>query len=403
MLIRKQIWLVVVIGFILNIYAAPQKVLTKKYSFKLPEVKEQANNTSRVVLENTIPDNTPGKPALPQYRDSFQIPFGYDIQDISVIREDIKTIDLISPVEWGLPAYKPGEQPIYCDPDPLVYLSDKLYPAANSHQWRTDPTDDTTLLSVTFFPLRYNPLQRQLHCCASATIYITLVEKKANISVLFEKLDASPSPLDSTERCDYLIISTSNLIERAAAPYDFEALLSVRRDSGFFTKLLPVEWIYDNYAGLDQPEQIRHFLQDAHEKWELKYLLIAGTHQLIPTRKLYLNFTVFINTYTEEIPADHIYYGCMGGSYDGNGNGRYGEYNDGDGGGDVDLTAEILVGRFPVENEVELAHMVRKTLRHEEAVSSDTFNNGFISEKVDFGNIVYALPFMEEIRNGSTT
>ena len=403
MLIKREILLVAVTGLIINIYAAPHNFITKKYNFNLPEIIEQANNTCRVILDNSIPDNTPSCPTLPQFGVSFEIPDGYEVEDVTLITDGIKTVQLISPVEWGQPPYKPGDQPLFCDPDPLIYLSNELYPVNNAIEWRTDPTGTDTLFSLHFAPLQYNPLERKLLCSTSVTVHISLIEQKANINELMQKLDLSASPLDPTEHYDYLIISTSNMIARAAPPYDFDALLSVRRNAGFITKLLPVEWIYNNYTGADQPEQIRHFLQDAHAIWGLKYLLIAATHQLIPTRKLYIAVPTFGFTYTEEIPADHIYYGCMTGSYDGNGNGRYGEYNDGDGGGDVDLTAEIMTGRFPVENQVELSHMIRKTLCHEDALKASLFNNGFISEKVDFGNIVYGEPFMEEIRNGSTT
>jgi len=277
-------------------------------------------------------------------------------------------------------------------------MSDELYPAGNALRWRSDPTDGSTLCSVSFAPLQYNPLAMQLLGSTGMTVHLSLRESKADVTPLIGKLNSPPSPLDPEERCDYLIISTSNLIARSEPPFDFNALLAARRRSGYNCRLLPVELIYANYAGADPPAKIRDFLQDAHALWGLKYLLIAGTHQMIPSRKLYISVPSFAIT-----SSDHIYYGCMDGSYDGNGNGRYGEYNDGDGGGDVDLTAEILTGRFPVANEVELAHMVRKTLRHQEASREEFFNNGFISEKVDFGTIVYAEPFMEEIRNGSST
>jgi len=400
---KKEIWFVVATGFILNIDAAPLKFITRSYDFDLPEIIEQADSSCRVVLDNTVPENIPGQPLLPHFRTSFEIPDGYEVETVTLIRGDIRTVPLTSPVEWGQPVYKPGDQPLFCAPDPLIYLSDELYPAANALRWRCDPTDGSTLFSISFAPLQYQPRAGKLHCSAGVTVHLSLIESRADSMQLIQKLNAPPSPLDPEERCDYLIISTSNLIARAAPPYDFNALLAVRRRSGFITRLISVEWIYANYAGADPPARIRRFLQDAHALWGLKYLLIAGTHQLIPARKLYISVPAFFLTYTDEIPSDHIYYGCMEGSYDGNGNGRYGEYNDGDNGGDVDLTAEILTGRFPVANEIELAHMIRKTLRHEEAVKEEFFHNGFISEKVDFGTIVYAEPFMEEIRNGSST
>ncbi|MDD2600991.1 MAG: C25 family cysteine peptidase, partial [Kiritimatiellae bacterium] len=403
MISKKELWIVAAISAVFSTGAAPQKTITKTFNFKVPQIIEQADNTCRVAQENTIPNNIPGEPILPQFGASFNLPDGYEVEAVTLLRGKTQPIALTSQVEWGQPFFKPGDPPLFCAPDPLIYLSHELYPANNALQWRCDPTDGSTLFSLSFAPLQYNPLATRLLCSASVTAHITLTEKPRAAIDPIQGLDLAASLLNPEERCDYLIISTSNLIARAAPPFDFNALLTTREQSGFITKLLPVEWIDDHYPGVDQPARIRRFLQDAHATWGLQYLLIAGTHQMIPARKLYIFVQSFLTTYTDEIPADHIYYGCLGGSYDGNNNGRYGEYNDGDGGGDVDLTAEILVGRFPVENEVELAHMVRKTLQHETAAKEELFRNGFISEKVNFGTVIYGEPYMEEIRNGSTT
>ena len=147
----------------------------------------------------------------------------------------------------------------------------------------------------------------------------------------------------------------------------------------------------------------RAFVQDAYAKWGVKYLLLAGTFDLIPVQKLHVAFRDIYQDIADDIPSDALYYGCMDGSFDGNGNGRYGEPNDGTGGGDVDLTAEVMVGRFPVANAAELASMVRKTLRYESATPSELRPIAHVAEKVDFGTMVYATGFMEELRNGATS
>ena len=58
----------------------------------------------------------------------------------------------------------------------------------------------------------------------------------------------------------------------------------------------------------------------------------------------------------EDIPAD-MYYGCVDPpecTFNFDGDGRYGESNDGVGGGEVDLAAEIFVGRASVENATDV-------------------------------------------------
>ncbi|HJH27866.1 MAG TPA: hypothetical protein C5S37_14145, partial [Methanophagales archaeon] len=53
------------------------------------------------------------------------------------------------------------------------------------------------------------------------------------------------------------------------------------------------------------------------------------------------------------------------GDFDYNNNGIYGEPNDGPDGGEVDLFAEVYVGRTPVDSDTELSNFVKKTLDYE--------------------------------------
>ena len=387
----------------INIFAAQQNLITRFFEFKQPTIVEQADNTCRVSMENMRPDDIPAKPAMPLYSVAIELPPDITVESVTLSKSPAESIALISPITHSQPFIRPGEQPRLVGPDPQIYNADAAYPTNHRLNWRTDPTSGKTLLSVIFTPLQYNPVQSTLLYYKSITLCVSVSQTQAAVATPLQKFGISPSPLSAEDRCDYMIISTSNLIEHAEAPWNFDALLDRREESGYIVKILPVEWIYDNYTGADQPEQIRHFLQDAHATWNLKYLLIVGTHAMIPTRGLYIKIDGIFQDYITEIPADHIYYGCMDGSFDGNNNGRYGEYNDGDDGGDVDLTAEILVGRFPVENPTELSHMIRKALQYELAQKEEFSNNGFISETLGFEKVPYGEPFMEEIRNGSTT
>ncbi|MFO7936431.1 MAG: C25 family cysteine peptidase [Kiritimatiellia bacterium] len=386
----------------MSVCAAQQNTVKRVFNFEPPLIIEQPDNTCRIEMDNCRPDDIPSKPSLPVYSVSVDIPAGFRVDKVALTLSEEETIQLSYPVVHAQPFFKPGQKHIPVEPDPLIYQADTIYPQDNRLSWRTDPTGGKNLLSGIFSPVQYNPKENLLFYYSKAALVIYLAEKQTESVTALRMLNTVTSPLNPEDRFDYLIISTSNLIETAAPPWDFNALLDRRDDSGFITEIIPVEWIYENYDGVDRPEKIRHFLQDAHKTWNLRYLLIAGTHSMIPTRLLHIEIDGIFTDYIDDIPADHVYYGCMEGSYDGNGNGLYGEYNDGDGGGDVDLTAEILVGRFPVENATELSHMVRKTLEYDLASEDEFYNNGFMSEKIDIGNNIYAKPFMEEIRKGST-
>lgn len=95
-----------------------------------------------------------------------------------------------------------------------------------------------------------------------------------------------------------------------------------------------------------------------------------------------------------------IYYACLDGSYDGDGDGVFGEPHDGEDGGEVDLLAEVYVGRAPVDSPEEAAAFVRKTIAYEAtAASSERLKAAWmVGEKLD--EQTYGSSYKDEIKNG---
>ncbi|MBN2445916.1 MAG: hypothetical protein JXO22_04285, partial [Phycisphaerae bacterium] len=149
-------------------------------------------------------------------------------------------------------------------------------------------------------------------------------------------------------------------------------------------------------GGQDDPTRIRNFLIDAYQSWGTRYALLAGGHPLIPARM----FTVA----GETMPVDN-YYGCADPpacTFDHNANGIYGEPTDGPDGGDVDLLAEVYVGRAPVANVTEVASFVRETLTYDQTQRDYLPIVSMLGEHLGFGGLSeYAKESMEEIRLGS--
>ena len=391
--------------FALCVQAVPPDGRCRTVSFPAPGVSLTPDGLTRVTLPGCEPDVQTARPVLPAAGVSFDIPAGLEVAAVTVTPGAILEIPLAAPVEWGLPPLQPGEEVPVVLPDPAIYQAATPYPDYARPVWRTDPLRETTLLSVQVYPIRFDPARKVLLSAASLTVSVELrVAQPPDVPFPRRGALATPlSPLASGEAHTYVVLSTSNLIYNAPAPWNFQALCAVRARAGFTPALVTLEWLYANYAGPNPSAKIRAFVQDAHQKWGLRYLLIGGTFDLVPAQKLYVSFTDLIVPRATEIPSDAVYYGCMDGTYDANGNGRYGEVTDGVNGGDVDLTAEVMVGRFPVADAAELAHMVRKTLRYESATAQDLAPNALIAEKMDLGKLVYATGFMEELRYGSTT
>ncbi|MCX7727614.1 MAG: C25 family cysteine peptidase, partial [Chitinispirillaceae bacterium] len=115
----------------------------------------------------------------------------------------------------------------------------------------------------------------------------------------------------------------------------------------------------------------------------------------------------YLYTDGEQIGSD-LYYQCLDGSYNSDGDKYWGEPTDGENGGDVDLLAEVYVGRISAENAEEMANGVYKILAYEQ--ESDTAEylrrSCMVGEELGSqfgpGEFGFAHPFMNEIKNGSS-
>lgn len=171
---------------------------------------------------------------------------------------------------------------------------------------------------------------------------------------------------------DYVII-TSEEFKNAPEP-NFQTLADWKESRGIRTAIVTVEDIYADYSGKDNQERIRNFIRDAYANNATDYVLLGGDadgqdvggesgDNIVPVRGLW---AWDYETDPPNIPSD-LYYSCLDGSYDYDGDGVYGEPNDGPGGGEVDLLAEVYVGRAPVDLAEELANFVTKTIGYEQS------------------------------------
>jgi len=103
----------------------------------------------------------------------------------------------------------------------------------------------------------------------------------------------------------------------------------------------------------DLPQAIRSFLKSARDLWGTRWAILGGDHDAIPLRTVRVTFG-----FVQEIPTD-AYYADLDGTWDGNGNGIYGEVAD-----DLDMQPDIAVGRLSAATRADATAMVDKALRY---------------------------------------
>ena len=195
----------------------------------------------------------------------------------------------------------------------------------------------------------------------------------ADVRALVENPEVVPAgrALDrAADGYDYLILSNATLIG-FAGPGGFADLQANLLTRGMKSKVVDVATIA-KAAGKDLQDKIRTFIRAEYDAHAIRFVLLAadgdayGDGAVIPARRM----TGKVNSYDgswhviqNDIPAD-LYYGCLDADFDGNGNGTYGEPTDGANGGDVDLLAEVTVGRMTMKTTADLKAFVAKTIAY---------------------------------------
>jgi len=116
--------------------------------------------------------------------------------------------------------------------------------------------------------------------------------------------------------------------------------------------------IYSSQSGRDNAEKVRNFLKWAYQNWSTRYVLLGGDAEVVPHRRTYPGYETGNPPWNDTIPCD-MYYSCLDGSWDGNGNSTFGEFGD-----DVDLAPDAYVGRAPVSDATEASRFVTKTITY---------------------------------------
>lgn len=204
-------------------------------------------------------------------------------------------------------------------------------------------------------------------------IRIPSLQKRERIQV--SAFVDNPSTLDlypvtnARAEYDYLILSTEKMIAYQGAN-GLGDLQKGLLDRGLRSKVVDVATVAASALGADLAEKIRGFIRSEYTTHGISYVLLAGrsvpsdSETFLPSRPLWSKIRAYLGYWfdlEEIIPAD-IYYACLDGSFNSNGDTKWGEPADGENGSDVDFLAEVMVGRAVLNSVEQLQNFVRKTL-----------------------------------------
>lgn len=370
-------------------------------------------------VERAEPHGLPGEPLLPVRTIRVLLPPGHValeawLEDARV--ERVPGSHRLAPAPRPFPYSRPElQRPPVARPD--IYQAPGVFPNEWARLLPVQFWHGFAIQEVQVHPLRWEAATGRVTRLASARL-VVLTAPKAQ--------PARPGPVNARDRArvlsrldewsalerypaggtrgpgrldpgDFpLVIVSPEAFTALASQNSLEALRDARAAGGIGTTIVTLEWIRQNYSGLrpaggsDDATRVREFIADAYRDWNTRHVLLVGDadaadvggesgDDLMPARKLRASIYLESGEVPDDIPAD-LYYACLDGSFDENRNGVYGEPNDGPGGGEVDLFAEVAVGRAPADSAAEVEHFVEKTLAYSAAAGQRLKEVWFLGE-----------------------
>ena len=343
---------------------------------------------TEVHVTGAMQDLTAGRPALPWVSELIELPLGTRVAGVEVT--GLETAPLAEGVR--LPSTvvpKPGLGPIErSTPDPAYFERAGFQPETpvvlGTQGWQRG----RGYASLRICPVRWDAKSGRLERVSRLTVRLTLAPAtdspvaRYRIVPEWEELGgvgieraAAPlsaaagiAPLPNRGFAATQVPSLLGspvayvIITNDAMASEFQRLADWKTQSGVPAVVRTLSFIRQEYPrGADDAERIRDFIKDAYSRWGTEWVLLGGDTDVIPTRLVHSNY------YGGEDIACDMYYSCLDGNWNADGDALYGEPGAGtvdDPGDSVDFYPDVYVGRAPTSTPADVHLFVDKTFQY---------------------------------------
>lgn len=380
------------------------------YQFISPEIKTLPNGKHMVKMKGTRSDaEIVGAPLLPLKTARLFVPANEEVVAIDVKTGRATVLDGPYELQYATSAHPiSAKGPFPPDKPSLgIYGKDAFFPPRMSKQNSPQFLLGVQIVEIELSPIQYNPVSGKLKYFNRVEVSIITCKgvkpknivryrglKEDRLQILktidnpadFLAVEEEGGLVDTTSDrsaaegtllevvpAAYLVITTADLVPA------FQVLTDHRSSAvggNYTTHIETIANILAAYTGgVDAAENIRNYLRDMYSNGT-RYVVLGGDVDKIPFRGCH----AVVGDYTDNnIPSD-LYYGCLDGPWNYDGDSLWGEATDGEGGGEIDWNSELYVGRISADDSTEAANQIAKIIASETLRPNKTL---LIGEKLD--------------------
>ncbi|MBN1295370.1 hypothetical protein JXA80_01230 [bacterium] len=388
-----------------------------------------------VVLPGYRAAALPGQPVLPIDNVIVAIPQFHRVVDVQVTAGMMRTVAtglVVEPAQPETPLSMAGPfRPV--PPDPAIYLTDTEFPGTLVDAVKPLYCRGYRMVSFNLRPVQYHPSTGTVTVAESLTARVITEPEPARpadivrcrglevdrewakrkvsnpgmIDQYSRETPLSGSPLTGSRDNYPYVIVTSDEFQGSFAPF-----LAHKQAHGYPGTIVTVSWITSNYSGQDNAEKVRNFVIDAYTNWNLEFLLLGGDDDkadvggesgdfIVPSRDFYSTTAYFEDD--NEIPAD-MYFACLDGTFNHDGDALWAEPSDGPSGGEVDWFGEVHVGRACVDSTAEILGFTDFVMVYENSNPDE----GWMTQAYMIGELLWSDPtyggdYKDEIKFGASS
>ncbi len=361
--------------------------IVETISLSDPVMSDQEGYVSLSLSEASSMMLEPGSPMLPVVVREYVLPAGSFVSDISVEFGSFESFELAKKV---MPAPTPvvvgdmfSSESSEVIEDTSVYEDVELFPTQryelNLYAGLVEGVH-STIVNLRLYPVVYDSVQDSALCAESIDLSISYDAPKES------------SAMFTADEFDLVIITPKSFASQ------LDKFVEHKNNFGVRTFVKTVEDIYDEYDGVDKPEQIKYFIKDAIEQQGVSYVLLLGGMKStifglsrddenqgsrfwhVPVRytNLYDGGSVYDPGYVSDLYYADVY--KISGNetvfddWDSNDDGIFAKWLTSFPSDKIDHYPDVYVGRLPCRSIFEVKTVTNKIIAYESSAGGDWFD-----------------------------